>query len=209
MQTFRESNNAVSSVIGVILMVGLTVVLVATMAGSVFDFAIAPDAPDANLVIRHARGNITNFTGNEIVIAHKGGEILRSDSIKIIVNGEGKEALRSEEISGGIVSIGVTYANLEGYNYVNDSGTRKDEYFLGSTNIEYSRIASNDTWNPGEVVILYGADGINDSNTNNVNKKYKLNPGSKVTVAIVDVASNKIIANSFYTIKNGDGVLGH
>ena len=212
-ETFRESNSAVSSVIGVILLVGLTVVLVATIAGSIFGFALAPDAQDANIVIRQARGNMANFSGNEIVLAHKGGDTLRADGVKIIIDGEGKEALKVGG-DGGISAatlgkITITYSNLEYYNYVDLNGERKDSYFLGYDDTDYAKIASNDTWNPGETIVLYGADGRVNANTNNVDKKYKLTAGSTVTVSIVDIASNKLIASSFFTVKESGEVVGH
>ena len=211
-KTFRESKNAVSSVVGVILMVGLTVVLVSIIAVSVFGFALAPDAQDAHIVIRQARGNTDVLSGNELVLAHKGGDTLRSDSVKIIIDGEGREASKIGG-DGGISNstlgeITITYSNLEGYNYVK-SGTRKDHYFLGHDDVDYAKIASNDTWNPGEVVVLYGADGVNNWNINNVDKKYELTPGSTVTVTIVDIASNKLIATSFATVKYSNVVVGH
>ena len=211
-ETFRESKSAVSSVIGVILLVGLTVVLVATIAGSIFGFALAPDAQDAHIVIRQARGNISYLTGNEIVLAHKGGDTLRSDGVKIIIDGEGKEALKDGGDIGeaSLGKITITYSNLEGYNYVNSNGKRKDRYFLDDVDDEdFAKIASDDTWNPGEVVVLYGADGVHSGNTNNVDKKYKLTAGSTVTVSIVDIASNKLIASSFSTVKESGEVVGH
>ena len=214
-ETFRESNSAVSSVIGVILLVGLTVVLVATIAGSIFGFALAPDAPDANIVIRQARGNNGTLTGNEIVLAHKGGDTLRSDSVKIIIDGDGREALKD----GGSIPIApfgeitITYSNLKDYNYVG-SGERKDRWKYNltagdNTRIEDAKIVLNDTWTPGETVVLYGADGASQSNTNNVDKKYELTAGSTVTVTIVDIATNKLIATSFSTVKESGEVVGH
>ena len=216
-ETFRESNSAVSSVIGVILLVGLTVVLVATIAGSIFGFALAPDAPDANIVIRQARGNISYLTGNEIVLAHKGGDTLRSDSVKIIIDGEGKEAFKVGGINIGSAPLGditITYSNLEGYNYVNSNGNRKDRYIHNvsspnNTYIDEGKIVLNDTWTPGEVIVLYGADGHSYNYINNVDKRYELNPGSTVTVSIVDIATNKLISSSFSTVKESAVVVGH
>ena len=215
-ETFRENKDAVSSVIGVILMVGLTVVLVAVMAGGVFGFALAPDAPDANIVIRQARGNDGVLQGNEIVLAHKGGDTLRSDSVKIIIDGAGREDLKTDGIGIGNTVIGeitIIYSNLEDYNYVK-SGKRKDRYihnvsYPNDTYIDEAKIVLNDTWTPGETVVLYGADGASPSNTNNVDKKYELTAGSTVTVSIVDIASNKLIASSFSTVKNSTVVVGH
>ena len=220
-ETFKESKNAVSSVIGVILMVGLTVVLTATMAVSIFDFALAPDAPDAHIVIRQAHGNNDTLTGNEIVLAHKGGDTLRSDSVKIIIDGYGiaypKGMNSSTALSLGLLNerdITVTYSDLAGYNYVNSNGKRKDrwKYNLTSgddTRIEDAKIVLNDTWTPGETVVLYGADGHSSNDDNNVDNKYRLNSSSIVTVTIVDIASNKIIATSFATVKYSDEVVGH
>ena len=218
-ETFRESKNAVSSVIGVILMVGLTVVLVATIAGSIFGFALAPDAPDANIVIRQARGNNGTLTGNEIVLAHKGGDTLRSDSVKIIIENYGVAYPKTMNLSTagdlGLLedrNIVVTYSDLTGYNYVNSNGKRKDRYFhntSGDTYIEEAKIVLNDTWTPGRTVVLYGADGQSSNDKNNVDNKYRLNPSYTVTVSIVDIATNKLISSSFSTVKESAVVVGH
>ncbi|MCX9015170.1 MAG: type IV pilin N-terminal domain-containing protein [Candidatus Methanoperedens sp.] len=213
MVNFRESEFAASSVVGVILMVGLTVVMAGTISMSVFVYPLPSDAPDANIVIRAARGNLINFSGNEIVLAHKGGNTLRSDSVKIIIDGYGIEATKEGSVYMPLGAIKITYNNLEGYNYVG-SGQRKDhwKYNLSSgddTRIEDAKIVLNDTWMSGETIVLYGADGVNNLNKNNVDKKYKLTPGSKVTVTIIDIPTNQIIATSFATVKYSAEVVGH
>ena len=62
---------------------------------------------------------------------------------------------------------------------------------------------------PGETIVLYGADGYSSNRINNVDKKYRLNPSYTVTVSIVDIASNKLIASSFSTVKYSNVVVGH
>jgi hypothetical protein len=219
MVNFRESEFAASSVVGVILMVGLTVVMAGTISMSVFVYPLPSDAPDANIVIRAARGNITNFTGNEIVLAHKGGYILSPSNIKIIIESYGiaypKSMNKTTAGNLGLLderNIIVTYSDLTGYNYVNRYGTRKDHYFHNTDNDTYKeegKMVLNDTWTPGETVVLYGADGASNGNKNNVDKKYKLKPDSKVTVTIIDIPTNQIIATSFSTVKYSAEVVGH
>ncbi|MFU8767947.1 MAG: type IV pilin N-terminal domain-containing protein, partial [Candidatus Methanoperedens sp.] len=185
-------------------MAGLTVVLIGTIAMSVLAYTVPSDAPDAKIVIRQARGNDAVLKGNEIVLGHKGGDTLRSDSVKIIIIGEGKEALKIGGDGGiGNATLGeitITYNTLERYNYV-ESGTRKDRYFLGYDDEDYAKIVLNDEWTPGSKVVLYGADGASSNNNNNVDKKYELTPGFRVTVTIIDIPTNRIISSSSTTVK--------
>lgn len=215
MKNFRGREDAVSSVIGVVLLLGLTVVMVSIIALSVFAFgALQPQqpAPQAKIEVREARGNIANLTGNEVVLIHKGGDNLYPDKVKIVIRGTGKEALKSGG-DGGIGSaptgsITITYNNLEGYNYVNYSGTRKDNYFLGHEDLEFAKIIQGDVWTAGEKIVLYGADGKASNYNNSVNKKWELNPGSSVTITPIDIPTSQVIAVASAKVKVSGQVVG-
>ncbi|MDW7728077.1 MAG: type IV pilin N-terminal domain-containing protein, partial [Candidatus Methanoperedens sp.] len=89
MKNFMESKHAVSSVMGVILMAGLTVVLIGTIAMSVLAYTVPSDAPDAKIVIRQARGDIGTLYKNYIqYFAKKSSKIshLKHPTVILIFN---------------------------------------------------------------------------------------------------------------------------
>ncbi len=209
MRKFGEGEEAVSVVIGTVLMLGLTVIMVSAIAVSVYGFSIPESAPQAKIVVREARGNISYLTGNEIVLIHKGGDTLYPDMVKIVIHGEGKEALK---IGGSIPTaalgkIAITYNNLKYYNYVG-SGERKDHYFLGYENLDFAKIITGDAWSAGDKVVLYGADGTNSWNKNNVDKKWELKPGTKVTITLIDIPTSQTIAVTSAIVKESSQVVG-
>ncbi len=220
MRKFGEGEEAVSQVIGAVLMVGLTVIMVSAIAVSVYGFSIPESAPQAKIVVREARGNDNTLTGNEIVLAHKGGDNLYSDKVKIVIWGEGREALKGESAYTSLGRIVVTYNNLKYYNYVG-SGERKDHYFFNTTNDTYKEFAKiiegdswstgtlhGDAWSAGKKVVLYGADGTNSWNKNNVDKKWELKPGSTVTITLIDIPTSQVIAVTSATVKESSQVVG-
>lgn len=77
---FRKNEEAVSPVIGVILMVAITVILAAVIAAFVFGMGTPTAAPQASIVISSssASGNYTNLT-------HRGGEVIDLAKTKAIV----------------------------------------------------------------------------------------------------------------------------
>jgi len=81
MRIFRKNEEAVSPVIGVILMVAITVILAAVIAAFVFGMGPPKQAPQASL--RTSTVNLTSPTS--VVVEHQGGaDIILSDA-KIIV----------------------------------------------------------------------------------------------------------------------------
>lgn len=78
---FRQNEEAVSPVIGVILMVAITVILAAVIAAFVFGMGTPQKTPQANLQITKA----TTAGVSYIAIEHKGGDPLALKDIKIII----------------------------------------------------------------------------------------------------------------------------
>ncbi len=77
---FRKNEEAVSPVIGVILMVAITVILAAVIAAFVFGMGPPKQAPQASL-----RATSVTITTNDVKVEHQGGsDIILSDA-KIIV----------------------------------------------------------------------------------------------------------------------------
>ncbi|MFZ3383145.1 MAG: type IV pilin N-terminal domain-containing protein [Candidatus Methanoperedens sp.] len=78
---FRKNEEAVSPVIGVILMVAITVILAAVIAAFVFGMAPPAKAPSVQLRITA----INTTAGGELKITHNGGDalILKDEKITI------------------------------------------------------------------------------------------------------------------------------
>ncbi len=78
---FRKNEEAVSPVIGVILMVAITVILAAVIAAFVFGMGTPEKTPTANL-----KGTINGI--NWINISHEGGEDVKLSDVTITVTNE-------------------------------------------------------------------------------------------------------------------------
>ena len=77
----RRSNQAVSEVVGVILLLGITIGLFGFLNYVVFSFSFQPSAPSVNLV-----GSI-NITNHKIIIEHNGGDSLDGNTDIIVTIG--------------------------------------------------------------------------------------------------------------------------
>jgi len=84
---FSKDEEAVSPVIGVILMVAITVILAAVIAAFVFDMGgnLTPSPPSVSLV---ASSNSAT-SGSDVVIKHTGGDALAGSDWKFSVVPEG------------------------------------------------------------------------------------------------------------------------
>ncbi len=77
---FRKDEEAVSPVIGVILMVAITVILAAVIAAFVFGMGPPVQAPQASMTI-----SSTSATTGNITITHRGGDSIDLNKVKGIV----------------------------------------------------------------------------------------------------------------------------
>lgn len=77
---FEKNDEAVSPVIGVILMVAITVILAAVIAAFVFGMGTPTKAPQASLTI----SSTSTVTGN-ITVTHRGGDSLDLNKVKAII----------------------------------------------------------------------------------------------------------------------------
>ncbi len=113
---FGKNDEAVSPVIGVILMVAITVILAAVIAAFVFGMGPPANAPKTNLEITQA--SVT--TGN-ITLVHNGGDIIdlsRTSAIIDQVNSSGKAHLVISQLNtstsyyqvGSILTINTSQA---------------------------------------------------------------------------------------------------
>lgn len=82
MRLFRRNEEAVSPVIGVILMVAITVILAAVIAAFVFGLGgQQQNAPTASIVA----ANNPDTPGTDLKIQHKGGDMLKGGDYKLSV----------------------------------------------------------------------------------------------------------------------------
>ena len=89
MRIFRKNEDAVSPVIGVILMVAITVILAAVIAAFVFGLGGSQQAaPTASIVA----SNNPDTGAYDLKIQHKGGEMLKGGDWKLsVVNATGSD----------------------------------------------------------------------------------------------------------------------
>jgi len=196
MRYFGVDEYAVSPVIGVVVMVGMTVIMVSAVTVSVFSFSMPETAPKARIVVVEAKGDMDeSLYKNFLSLKHKGGDTLYENNTKIIITGKGY-AYSGTMPSGPAVDIRVIYRDLSGNNYGGEDGNNLGEMVEGTT------------WDSGESVKLYGYDGknINSEITNNqgntVDSKWKLDASSTVSVTVIDIITNQIIATSSVTVKH-------
>lgn len=132
-----RENRAVSPVIGVILMVGITVILAAVIGTFVLDLGnrVGDDTPQASLQVD------LNAANNEVTIVHGGGDTLHSDSTKIVFEVRGSNAL-TENPTG-------TDSTLS----VGDSATWSDSTSPSSSWSQYSGNLGS-TFSTGDVITV-------------------------------------------------------
>lgn len=194
MKKHWKNDWAVSSVIGVILMVGMVVIMVSVVAISVMGFALPESAPQAKIVVVEAKGGMepTILNKNLILLRHKGGDILTENETKIIIRGRGTAYPNtmndSEATAAGLMNeqdIIVEYHHLRGSHY--------DRPY------NYDQILDGDSWSAGEVVSLAGRDG--DDSSNGCEQKWRFKADTVITVTVIDTSTNGIIAVSRATVK--------
>jgi FlaG/FlaF family flagellin (archaellin) len=90
MRCFGVDEYAVSPVIGVVAMVGMTVIMVSAVTVSVFSFSIPERAPQARIVVVEAKGDLgeTALNKSSITLKHKGGDALFENNTRIIITGK-------------------------------------------------------------------------------------------------------------------------
>lgn len=102
---FRRNEEAVSPVIGVILMVAITVILAAVIAAFVFGLGGSQEkAPTASIVV----ANNPDTQAYDLKISHKGGDTLKGGDWKISVVPVGSAPAFNTSVSGsnGDLAVG-------------------------------------------------------------------------------------------------------
>jgi FlaG/FlaF family flagellin (archaellin) len=200
MRELSGCETAVSPVIGVSLLVGLTVIMSSIIALSVVNVSglfASGNPPEARILVIEAKGDMGTLYKNCIVLKHRGGDFLQENNTRIIIAGKGYTYSGSDpHLSAKDISF--IYRDISGDNYGGEEGNNIGE------------IVDGVSWDAGESVVLYGSDGRNIGSPlgnvdqgNTVNSKWKLEPGSMVSVTVIDTQTNQIIAFSQLRVKPG------
>lgn len=210
MRQLSECRSAASSVIGVVLLVGMTVIMASVIALSVFAYgAFEPQpVPEAKIVVE-AKGGLassgTSFKNNTILLKHRRGDSLDIKNIKVIITGAGQSHrgfgstyVPSESPYTGNVQI--TYYNLIKYG--------KDPIYE-----THNRLTFQDgLWTPGETFLLSGDDGgdSNDEDSSvwvtvnedgDTSNNYGFKSREKIFITIIDTVTNQIISTATVYVK--------
>ena len=103
MKTFEKNEEAVSPVIGVILMVAITVILAAVIAAFVFGIGGTQEkAPTSSIVV----ANNADTTEPDYKITHKGGDSLKGGDWKLSVVAIGDSPVYVTSTTGSDLSVG-------------------------------------------------------------------------------------------------------
>ena len=141
MKTFEKNEEAVSPVIGVILMVAITVILAAVIAAFVFGIGGTQEkAPTSSIVV----ANNPDTGEVDYKITHKGGDSMKGGDYKLSVVGIGvspayiTSASGSDLAVGHQISVNVTTANTSvTYTLTNSSLTNATAAGLLTTGTKY------------------------------------------------------------------------
>ncbi len=212
MRKFGGSEEAVSPVIGVVLMVGLTVVMISAIAVSVLAFTLPENAPQAKIVARETEGGLasagTAFKNNTIQLAHKGGNSLDVKNTKIIITGIGQSHTPCPNpcpyvpaASPYIGNIRITYFNLTKHG--------KDSIYYNTHN---KLILQDGFWTAGENLLLSGEDsksGNDDESSvwvsvdgdGNTSNNYGFKVREKIYITVMDTITDQVISTTFATVK--------
>lgn len=112
----EKMDNAVSPVIGVILMVAITVILAAVISVFVLDLGEGLQGSNSQVNL----GFEYNSTTDQVTITHRGGSTLEADQISVVVNGQNANYTGGQEfpneISAGNSAIITGYGSQTGFN---------------------------------------------------------------------------------------------
>jgi flagellin-like protein len=144
---FEKNEEAVSPVIGVILMVAITVILAAVIAAFVFNLGGSQEkAPTASIVA----ANAPDTPGVDMKIQHKGGDLLKGGEWKISIVPVGSAPVFITSDSGNDLGVG---AMITTHNWTSDGTTvlnaTKSALYYNSAS---GKNTTGDTWNPASKV---------------------------------------------------------
>lgn len=215
--SFRSTSEAVTPIIGFLLMLLILVVLASTIAISFFNIAeegkssqplmakISLESCEGGLSISGLDSEQASFEKNKIVLVHEGGSPLPLDAISIKVSGDGN-AYQGYVAKGGIILKGSTEVI-----YQNLNPTGKNPKYESQN----KEVLKDNIWSVGEKLVLHGNDssvssiessvkaGVNgDYNTSD---NYGFKVGSEVTLKVIDTKRSNVISEQRVIVKHAEG----
>lgn len=214
----ESAPEAITPVLGSLLMLMILVVLAGTAAVSLYNSAGASSQPlMAKISLESCEGGlspkdlsqlddegIANFQKNRIVLVHEGGNPLPLDAISIKILGEGN-AYQGTVAKGGHLLYGSTqviYKNL-------DPKEKNTTYAA-----QNDALLKDDFWSVGERLILHGRDSWKYDNSSvkvSVNEdsdtsdNYGFKAGSEIIVKVIDIKNMNVIAEQRAIVKHAEG----
>lgn len=223
MENLRIGETGVSSLPGVLLLVGLTMTMLLAMAvmTAVFASKTPESGLQANIEVQEVKGGLlndtlqVNFSENWIALYHKLGYPLKIARTKIQIKGYGEtqNSAFGQEASSVGGNILVEYTNLE---YAGKLEAKPGHYNYPYSQ-EYHGYAyhnpdlSDGLWSPGEKLILNGQDSKSSGESSSVkvyidgNKKtdnnWRFSKGEQITITIMDAYTDTIISTAQITVQ--------
>ncbi len=211
MRQLSECESAASSVIGVVLLVGMTVIMVSVIALSIFAYgAFKPQpVPHAKIMVMEAKGGLassgTSFKNNTILLKHKGGDSLDIKNTKVIITGAGQS---HRGFGGTYVPSESPYVGNVQVIYLDLTNNSKDSIYE-----THNRLTFQDgLWAPGEIFLLSGDDGgdsddkessvwVTVNGDGDTSNNYGFKAREKIFITVIDTVTEQIIFTATAYIK--------
>jgi flagellin-like protein len=210
----ESAPEAITPVLGSLLMLMILVVLAGTAAVSLYNSAGASSQPlMAKISLESCEGGLFNngpkderatLKNNTIVLVHEGGNSLPLDSVSIKISGYGN-SYQGIADGNGTKIVGDTEVF-----YQDLSPKEKNEKYEDRN----KAILKDGFWGVGEKLMLCGNDSstsIDSSVKVSVNEdsdtsdNYGFKAGSEIIVKVIDIKSRNIIAEQRAIVKHAEG----
>lgn len=210
-------SEAVTPVVGSLLMLLILVILAGAAAVSFFNGAEEGTSSQpliAKISLESCEGGlspkdlsqlddegIANFQKNRIVLVHEGGNPLPLDAISIKILGEGN-AYQGTVAKGGHLLYGSTQVSYE------NLGPKEKNTTYAAKN---DALIKDGFWSVGERLILHGRDSWKYDNSSvkvsvngdsNTSDNYGFKAGSEITLKVIDTKSSNVIAEQRAFVKH-------
>ncbi len=211
----KSASEAVSPVVGSLLMLLILVVLASAVASNIIssygsDASFRP--PTAKITLESCEGGLFNdgplneratLENNTIVLLHEGGSSLPLDTVSIKISGYGNSYQGLADGTGTKIlgDIEIFYQDL--------SSTGKNSKYLTRN----SEVLKDGFWNVGEKLILRGQDSSTSINStvkvsvngnSNTTDNYGFKVGSEITLKVIDT-KNRILSEQKTIVKHANG----
>jgi len=210
--TMKPKTEALTPIIGSLLLLAVTILLASIITISVFSNSYSPiDSKPlmAKIKIESCEGGLSNrnnsegasFETNHIDIIHEGGNPLPLNDVSIKISGYGncfQGIFGAGRMKPGDVEVSYYTLNSTGKNPKYKSRNRE--------------VLKDNYWSVGEKLILYGNDSAVSSITSSVkaningdsnsSDNYGFKANSKITLRVVDTKSMTIIAEEQAVVKH-------